>query len=736
MKKIKKILCLCLVFMILFGTTSLATVAEKVHDKYLMKADSFATMENGYRSEFILDFDEYSSFQNSWLSEIAKNNKLKIEFYKRYDSLPILIIYGKDGEFALQGTNGAKAKDSYRNYYPAGLYSFSSPYSGYYLQDESGITYYEGETYRIDQTTDSQIREKYRVQPIRFTMEMNGPDSRVKLWGTGIGFDGFFEFHTEKTNNNDKFIFDWRPRPKTEIIRIDKLESFSESEYMKDSIFNVNAANYYYRGCEGLDGEYEWVFPDDSEIRCYKLVTDENGIQNLEEIKRYNDDKSVENWNMSDAEKYIEENYELVAVTDPVTDPTLYPTKEEIKRKEMALIDERYPSDEYLIDDEDLKSGFKEKNIDQYGKYKDSDGNVHKITALNGKVSYETFKSELIGVARFKLFNNTAAWFDKISSNGWADVEIRHYSVDLWVDEILVDENDETYFMCIKGDLGEQWFMELSTATKAKGERGNEWIQDSNYQTQTDEGYYNFEPVCEFSEEYIDMFTDGEKNFEVIVKFESEDKLEIESVVLKRLGSVMYTAPGEDIQADLGFRMHFFEDSFGEDGRLYKQNFPDDYDRLISDYNAYVEKYKDVVIDVNQEFKPEEIKKEDEVKDDKPVDPNKEIDVFVNGNKLELDVAPVIVNERTMVPMRAIFEALGAEVTWFGETQTVTAEKDDIKITLQINSNVMYKNDEVIELDAPAALYNNRTLVPVRAVSEAFEKEVVWDAAQRTVTVN
>jgi hypothetical protein len=92
-------------------------------------------------------------------------------------------------------------------------------------------------------------------------------------------------------------------------------------------------------------------------------------------------------------------------------------------------------------------------------------------------------------------------------------------------------------------------------------------------------------------------------------------------------------------------------------------------------------------------------------------------------------------NDRVLVPMRAIFESLGATVGWDGDTQTVTAVRDDVKIVLQIDSNMMYKNDEEIELDVPAKLLNSRTLVPIRAVSEALGAEVEWIGETETVMI-
>ena len=109
--------------------------------------------------------------------------------------------------------------------------------------------------------------------------------------------------------------------------------------------------------------------------------------------------------------------------------------------------------------------------------------------------------------------------------------------------------------------------------------------------------------------------------------------------------------------------------------------------------------------------------------------------VFINGEKLTVDVYPKIENERTLVPMRGVFEALCATVEWDDSTKTVTAVKDDITVTLQVGSNILYKNLEGIEIDVPAKIENSRTLVPLRAVSEAFDCSVEWDGADRVVNI-
>lgn len=102
------------------------------------------------------------------------------------------------------------------------------------------------------------------------------------------------------------------------------------------------------------------------------------------------------------------------------------------------------------------------------------------------------------------------------------------------------------------------------------------------------------------------------------------------------------------------------------------------------------------------------------------------ITVFVDGEQINFDVDPVTENDRTLVPMRAIFEALGATVTWDETTQTAIAVKDVNTIKITIDSNIMYKNEESIILDVPARMIEDRTLVPIRAVSESLDAAVDW----------
>ena len=107
----------------------------------------------------------------------------------------------------------------------------------------------------------------------------------------------------------------------------------------------------------------------------------------------------------------------------------------------------------------------------------------------------------------------------------------------------------------------------------------------------------------------------------------------------------------------------------------------------------------------------------------------------VNGSSSTTDAAPKIVNSRTMLPIRFVAEALGAEVGWNGDTRTVTIIKGTTNIEITIDSNKAIVNGLTQTLDAPAFVENGRTYLPVRFVSENLGAKVDWDGATQTVTI-
>lgn len=112
------------------------------------------------------------------------------------------------------------------------------------------------------------------------------------------------------------------------------------------------------------------------------------------------------------------------------------------------------------------------------------------------------------------------------------------------------------------------------------------------------------------------------------------------------------------------------------------------------------------------------------------------IRVFIDGKLLDFtDTDPIIENSRTLVPMRAVFEALGAEITWDQENMTVHAKKGETTVSLKIDDNTGYINNSLVKLDTPAKIKNSRTIVPIRFIVESFNADVEWDASMQAVII-
>lgn len=111
------------------------------------------------------------------------------------------------------------------------------------------------------------------------------------------------------------------------------------------------------------------------------------------------------------------------------------------------------------------------------------------------------------------------------------------------------------------------------------------------------------------------------------------------------------------------------------------------------------------------------------------------IKVKINDQVLYFDVNPVIDNGRTLVPLRGIFENLGADVQWIAQTSTVLATRGDTRVKLQIGNANAYVNDQVIPLDVPAKIVDGSTLVPVRFISESLGATVDWENSSSTVLI-
>ncbi|NLX92066.1 MAG: copper amine oxidase N-terminal domain-containing protein [Firmicutes bacterium] len=115
--------------------------------------------------------------------------------------------------------------------------------------------------------------------------------------------------------------------------------------------------------------------------------------------------------------------------------------------------------------------------------------------------------------------------------------------------------------------------------------------------------------------------------------------------------------------------------------------------------------------------------------------PEAPIKVFLNGTALVMDVSPVQKEGRTLVPFRAIGEALMAEVDWDGSAGKVTLTLEDKTAQLVIGDKTAYVNGKATTLDVPAMLVEGRTMVPLRFIGESLGASVQWSEELRRIDI-
>lgn len=171
------------------------------------------------------------------------------------------------------------------------------------------------------------------------------------------------------------------------------------------------------------------------------------------------------------------------------------------------------------------------------------------------------------------------------------------------------------------------------------------------------------------------------------------------------------------------------EDITSEKSDSVKKGYDEDYDES-GNKDVTSSKYDDKEQSYNKDF-DERVTDTEETTISKP----ERIKVFLNGKQLMFDVEPMVINSRTMVPMRVIFEALGAEVSWDDTTQTAIGETKKITVKITIGKDYLLKNDSIVILDSPAVAISGRTLVPVRAIAESLDCKVEWYGETQVVEI-
>ena len=109
--------------------------------------------------------------------------------------------------------------------------------------------------------------------------------------------------------------------------------------------------------------------------------------------------------------------------------------------------------------------------------------------------------------------------------------------------------------------------------------------------------------------------------------------------------------------------------------------------------------------------------------------------IYINGNKSELDVAPIIQDDRTLLPLRAVVEGLGGSVAWDEETNTAVLAKGEKVIFITIGSKTAFVNTAKHTLDTEPIIIDERTMLPIRFVAENLGFAVTWNESTSEIII-
>lgn len=109
--------------------------------------------------------------------------------------------------------------------------------------------------------------------------------------------------------------------------------------------------------------------------------------------------------------------------------------------------------------------------------------------------------------------------------------------------------------------------------------------------------------------------------------------------------------------------------------------------------------------------------------------------IFSTTLKFKFDTPPIIYENRTLIPVRAVTESLGASVVWYPKEKKVSIKKDSTTIQLYIDNKNVTVNEDEKEIDVPAKIFNNRTYVPLRFVAEEFSLDIQYDPKTGTIAI-
>lgn len=110
----------------------------------------------------------------------------------------------------------------------------------------------------------------------------------------------------------------------------------------------------------------------------------------------------------------------------------------------------------------------------------------------------------------------------------------------------------------------------------------------------------------------------------------------------------------------------------------------------------------------------------------------------INGNNQSIDedgTAPVVIDDRTLLPVRAFVEGIGGKVDWNENSQTATLSYNSDEIRITIGSKTAYLNNAACTIDVTPVIINNRTMLPIRFIAESFGYTVLWTEETQTISI-
>ena len=176
------------------------------------------------------------------------------------------------------------------------------------------------------------------------------------------------------------------------------------------------------------------------------------------------------------------------------------------------------------------------------------------------------------------------------------------------------------------------------------------------------------------------------------------------------------------------------DDEAADEDEMDEEAVEEDEEEVDEDAEADEDMEEDVEEDVEEEMEAEEIVAAEKIQ----LNLGNEIAIINDEEQMTMDLAPFVdENNRTLVPLRFIGEQLGADIDWDGEERAVTYTKDETVIVLTIDSNVAMVNGEEVEMDSAPVIHaeSERTVVPVRFVSEQMGYDVEWVEATRIIII-